>query len=96
MGAAPGGLSNADSTRRLRSPCTRRLSSWRRWRMPAVCTCGGVAESERYSKHVERAAAQRRQPSGSRTSQSPARLGTHTSHAWQCATRAVERGPGWL
>ena len=64
---APGRLSNADSTRRFGSPCTRRLSSWRRWRMPATCV-----------------------------SQSPARRGTHTSQAVQCATRGEERGPGRL
>lgn len=49
--SAPGRLSKADSTRRLRSPCTRRLSSWRRWRMPATCTC---ARDRNGQQHVVR------------------------------------------
>ena len=50
---SPGRLSKADSTRRLGSPCTRMLSSWRRCRMPATCTSQSPGRLGTQQSHAE-------------------------------------------
>ncbi len=54
---APGGASKVESTSRPRSPVSRRLSAWRRWRMPATCAAQSPGRRGTQHSHAAQCAA---------------------------------------